>query len=317
MPGVRWGAIAGGWAILDRLTAPERGSPVVDRLLSPARRASPAELLTVWDTAMVQVVVDRPDGHDDRMALLNRLRGAWGRALMQGASDEAIAGKPCPWSPPCALDVFFREQLRDGRHAVPKPYVLSCDVLRRAVVFRLTVFGFACEWLAAAADRFVQAVRQVRWQDGSSGEARIRSAETGKLGGFPQAPVPDAVVLEFDTPFDGTGMSVLDQPSTLVARAARRVDGMARWMDCRVDADWETMAAAWSQLEFDASDLVADRARRGSARQRREMENPVFRGCVAIAGELAPVWPLLLLAQTTHIGRGAVSGYGRFQLTDI
>lgn len=317
MPGIRRRTATGGWTILDRLTAPERTSPVVGRLMSPVRSVSPIELVTLWETAMVQVVVDRPEGHDDRMVLLNRLRGAWGRALMQGASEDALAGRSCPWNPPCALDVFFREQLREGRHAVPKPYVLSCDVLRRAIVFRLTVFGFANEWLAAATDRFVQAVRMVRWKDGTRPEPAIRSVETANLGGFPEAPVPCAVSLEFDTPFDATGTSVLDQPSTLVARAARRVDGMARWMDCRLDVNWNEIAQAWAALDFDLSDLVADRATRGSARQQRVINNPVYHGRVGIAGDLEQVWHLLLLTQTTHIGRGAVSGFGRFELIDI
>ena len=64
----------------------------------------------------------------EKSLLMNRVRRAPGRMLMTGASAEAIAGKPCPWQPPCALDLLFREHARiGGRHGIPKAWVLAFD----------------------------------------------------------------------------------------------------------------------------------------------------------------------------------------------
>lgn len=40
----------------------------------------------------------------DDPAFAGRLRGAFERALMVGASDESLGGAPCRWDPPCAYE---------------------------------------------------------------------------------------------------------------------------------------------------------------------------------------------------------------------
>lgn len=58
-------------------------------------------------------------------------------------------------------------------------------------------------------------------------------------------------------------------------------------------------------------------ARRGSQRQDAWYENGIALGAFILEGDLAPVSPWLYLAQTTHTGRGATAGYGRYTLEEL
>lgn len=60
----------------------------------------------------------------------DRLRGGIGRALMATASPQALADppQPCPWMPPCALDVMWGPmgRVRPGVE-IPSPIVVRLD----------------------------------------------------------------------------------------------------------------------------------------------------------------------------------------------
>jgi hypothetical protein len=76
------------------------------RLLAPAARTPLDRLAEHWVAATVEATVPGHGALVGDLVLMNRVRRALGRMLMTGASAEAIAGKPCPWQPPCALDCF-------------------------------------------------------------------------------------------------------------------------------------------------------------------------------------------------------------------
>lgn len=305
----------------------------MERLATPARRCSLTDLPAIWfcQSILVQLKM-RPVSHElptsalsnsalsnsgPSSSLLHRLRGAFGEGLKRGASAEAIAGQPCPFDPPCALDVFFREQLRiDGRHGVPKPYVLAMGTWPGGLTFRLTVFGFACDWFAAVREVFIEAVQDRIWQP-SSPPRRIahvsyETVDADQLEAL--GPVPPCVELDFLSPFDVRGEDPLNDPASLIGRLARRIDGMVRWMDAELDVDWAALSNHWRGL--DAHFIEADpiTTRRFSRRQNREIVNETALGRLALSGDLRPIWPLLVLGQYTHVGRGAVSGYGLYRL---
>lgn len=294
----------------------DEDSPLVARLRAPALALSLEGLAARWFRQEIVVTIDRPERHDAPLPLLNRIRGAFGEGLKHSASAEAIAGLPCAFDPPCALDVLFREQLRLGGHGLPKPYVLALDLRRRRIDVTLTLFGFACDWAMTARDSLVQALAQrVIWVEGEKpARAVVRSADIVTHESVFLPPPPAAATLDFLTPFDATGTDFLDHPPTLVARLARRIDGLARWMDARLDLRWEDYAAAWNGLRFSIDDFEPLEAERGSRRQRKVFRNPVIGSRMTIDGDLGPVWPFLALGETCHVGRGAVAGYGRYRL---
>lgn len=290
------------------------------RLLTPAARVPLDQFATHWVTAMVKATVPGHGAVSGDVKLLNRIRGAFGRRLMAGASVEAIAGQPCPWQPPCALDVLFREQARlEGRHGIPKPWVLALDRHGLDLIVRLTLFGFSIDWAGVAGHALAEALRDhVDFKEGAP-SLFLPKPEVGHLAITEiSAPTPrpqPAVVLDFLTPLDAAGDDPLDRPASIIGRLARRLDLMARWMDVEIDADWRGLAELWNSLDYDVASLARASldSRSGRDRQRR-FQRDLIVGALAVYGDLAPLWPILALGQLTHAGRGATAGLGRYVL---
>lgn len=299
---------------------PVEPGPLGERLLSPGTRSGLDELADHWFHQVIVLRLRRPPELDAPLEVLNRVRGALGKGLMRSASREAINGMPCPFDPPCAFDVLFREQIRlHGKFGLPKPWVLAIEVGRRSMEIRLTVFGMACQWIEAVRERLVESVQEaVRWSNDVRKRERsdVLSAEILTGGTMKIPPAPPAIVMNFLTPFDASGTDFRVTPSTVVARLARRVDALARWMDVEVETRWQEIADAWHGARFSVADLQGGVAVRGSRRQRKVYENDVVNGSILIEGDLAPFWPLLMLGQTCHVGRGATVGYGRYVLEE-
>lgn len=139
---------------------------IAARLLAPARKVVPETLAREWFHQIITARLEGLGALASHPRLLARVRGALGDRLEARASAETIAGAPCPWEPPCALDVFFREQIRAGRHGLPKPFVLSAEALGRNLLVHATIFGFACDWTMSVRDALAEALRDwLRWRD--------------------------------------------------------------------------------------------------------------------------------------------------------
>lgn len=291
------------------------GGQIARRLAAPADRPDLGALAARWFHQVIIVRTARPPDMPV-LTLLNRVRGAWGGRLMAGASASALAGRPCSFEPPCALDVFLREQLRldGGRHGLPKPYVIGADLHRRHLDLRLTLFGFSCDWLPAAREALVAALAHDVDLAGGRRGLTVEGVDLATVEGLALPPAPRFAALDFATPFDATGADVFEAPWTLVARLARRVDGLARWMDAEPDCDWPALAQAWRGIAYGGAHLAQTDARRASRRQDRRFANPVVEGVVTLEGDLAALWPLLVIGQTCHVGRGATAGQGRYRL---
>ena len=297
-------------------------SPIslAERIENPQRELDPVSLAEGWfqQTAVVRVAGAGPAaGRDD---LPGKLRGAIGKALMRGASDAAIAGQACSWRPACALDVLFREQARfEGRHGVPKPWVTAADRIGCDLDFKVTLFGFACDWMDSVRERLVEAARfGLPWrrllEQPAAAKPSVKASWIETFDGAAPERAPEAVVLQFLTGVDAAGCDPRDDPSTLIARLARRIDGLARWQDASVPAPvWEALAPVWKGLHYSVH-LREGAHWRHSRRQDRTIRNTDLLGFVEVAGDLEPVWPLLRLGEHVHIGRGATAGRGRFEL---
>lgn len=287
--------------------------------MEPADAVPLAALPGRWFRQRVELLVA---GHADAArdaALTGRLRGAWGRALMRGASAEALDGRPCPWDPPCALDPLFREQgAITARLVVPRPYVLAARAAGGDLLVQLTVFGFACDWIEAAAEALVAALRH--GEPPPLGRPAVPLGRRVVTEDGVAVPDPGAgpAVLTFHTPVAFRTGGDLSAPSarTLISGLGNRVSGLARWQDAAVSADWRALAEHAEGLRFDAAGLTLKQWSRRSARQEgRAIPLAGWTGRVLLAGDLEPVLPLLALGATCHAGSHATLGLGAYTLT--
>jgi|SRR5579862_111121 len=292
-------------------------SEIADRLVAPSRRLSLDELAREWFAARISVRIGGYGALARDLDLLRRVRGGVGRVLMRGASAEALAGRPCPWRPPCALDILFREQGRDGPHGIPKPYVLAAEPHGRDLILSLTLFGFAADWAAAAAHALAETVhRGIDWRGQRPGlflpRPTITALTVSGVEGIDVPPPRALADLVFVTPVNREGDDPLERPATLVARLARRVEGLARWHDATIAADWTMLARAWGAMAYDIGLLQRGAVRRRSGRAGRGFAAGVVVGTLRLDDIPGEVWPLLAIGATTHIGKGASEGFGRY-----
>lgn len=309
----------------DSVAAEDR---IAARLAAPMGVAGLAELPHRWFHAEIMVLCRPPRGWGvgdlvDDPAFPGRLRGAWGRQLLNTASSAARLGNPCPWSPPCAYDPLFREHPALKGMETPKPYVIAADPVPGEpdrMALRLTLFGFATDWLESAADAWVLALRGgVAMPNGLHAALEPLDRRIAVHEGLPPSAPPTAAILRFVTPLClRRGGATQGDVGALFSSLGNRLSGLARWQDTAVAADWRGLKAHAATLTIDASRLRPTAWQRHSARQGDapiRMEG--LRGAVTLTGDLAPLWPLLTLGALTHAGSHAAQGLGRYGLEPL
>lgn len=305
----------------------EPPSPLAHRLLTPVETVDPAALAARWFHQHIDVAIAGAASLAADLALPVRVRGAWGQELMRAASPEALADRPCPWDPPCALDALFREQGRlTPRLALPRPYVFSVctSESKTELNIRLSLFGFATDWTDAAAEALTAALRggdplRIGRTSSNPGDVRLppihRSIRTVE-----SCPIPadsGLVVLNFRTPLALRSGGDTYRPTArpLVTSLGNRLSGLARWLDCRLETDWPALAAHAETLVCNAEAMTEAVWQRRSGRQDGRLI-PVHGWCgrLILQGDLAPVLPLLVLGATCHAGSHAAHGLGAYEL---
>ena len=132
---------------------------------------------------------------------------------------------------------------------------------------------------------------------------------------------PDGpVVIHFRTPvgFRSGVTARFPGPRTLISGLGNRISGLARWQDCRAEADWRAIADHVETLAADTADLREHRWARRSARQGGD-GIPVngWTGRLIVSGDLEAVLPLLALGTTCYAGSHATLGMGAYTLSWI
>lgn len=295
---------------------------VAERLQAPASVVDLDGLAAGWFQQTIALRVAGAGETIGHPQLLRKARGAFGRGLMRSASAEALAGAPCPWRPACALDVLFREQgqLQPGR-GLPKPFVIEADRSRDDLILRLTLIGFACDWMDGARERWIEAAREglpwavlARDLNAAPRSVDVVDCRVTTLEGVRTDATPDAVAIHFTTGVDATGEDMRDSPWTLPARIVNRLAALARWQDMALDPDaMPALADLWRRLDYQPY-LRLEEHFGLSHRTGHAMRNAGFRGSVDISGVLAPLWPALRLGELAHVGRGATAGRGRYRI---
>lgn len=305
------------------ITEAEHGA-IACRLAHPQRRLPLDELANQWfySVAVVRCGGGRSLVNDPRG--IGKLRGAWGEQLKAAASQAAIAGKPCSWTPPCAFDVFFRAQGRvTAGLEMPKPYVLALIPDGADLLVRLTVFGFATDWMEAAVEALVCACKNVlvRGKPLAVTDRIFWSEESLAV------PVgSEALVLAFETPLEIRNRkdgetdirgSVWESGFSFpkfVATLGNRVSGLARWQDTEVENEFRALLALGAASRVQLQQHLPERWRRFSQRQGRWIPMGGQRLVVLIEGRLGPLAALLTIGETCHAGSHVNLGLGRYSL---
>lgn len=252
-----------------------------------------------------------------RHDLGGHLRRSFLGALGRGASLAAQNNLPCPWDPPCALDVFLREQARGPRgDGLPKPYVIFTDTEGPDLFVSLRVFGMANDWFMVAAEAFLLGMREILPCQRLFGcnLPAVSGREISQVSGLEFARDATTAILEFTGPVDAAGKGGPAEPS-LLSRLLRRVDGLARWQGLALSPNHgRALAALIADLDFSQSHLRAGQYLSPSKKSRMR-RHPTLTGTLVVKGPLAPLLPVMAIGARCHMGRAAVEGLGRYRMS--
>lgn len=303
------------------------GPSVLDEALTtPQRTVESDDLLSLWRCAELRFLCQRPSWLDHAWRLPNRLRGAIGQQLHASASPTARRGEPCSWAPPCAWDVFFRDRRLPGmRQPLAKPWVISADEgdAPGKVAIRITLFGWATEWIGEVAEAATQALAGNA--PGGEPHRPLRLPVLDRSMAEPEAPPdPDAwpdgapALLVFETPVLFRQRDrAHDTLETLPLRLAERLESLAPWFGARLRVDAAALIALGGTLPRDESGLRPWTGDRSSVRQPGRIPVQGRFGPLVIGPPPAILRPLLLLGQETHVGSNAALGQGRYSLRPL
>lgn len=257
--------------------------------------------------------------------LCGRIRGAFGNRLMAGASQAALAGEPCPWSPSCAFEALWRKQgrLRPGLdHA--SPWVIATDPRNGHLDVSLSLFGFAVDWMPAAIEAMTAALQQdVDWRGRTSLfipriEILSRHVRASEEPTLPEAPVCGAQ-LTLLSPLALSGVDPRERPGALLMGLLARVEALARWHDATLaeTVDQKALGTLSRALTYDWREVVPVRWARGSKRQDRELTMRGLVGELEISAQEpfgSDVLSLLAIGERCRFGADVAFGCGRYAL---
>lgn len=252
----------------------------------------------------------------DVLSLGGHLRRSFLGALGRGASTEALNNLPCSWDPPCALDIYMREQFRGAKgDGLPKPYVLFCDADGADLIVSLRVFGYANDWFYVAAEALVTGMREILpWRRLFGSEVPIiceRRIE--QMNGVELPRNQERMALNFLTPVDASGKSDAIERS-LLSRLLRRVDGLARWQGYALDPDYaRSLTQILSELDYSRSTLSPG-VYKSPNRKAENRHHKTMLGELIAIGDVSAISAFVALGERCHVGRAAVEGLGRFNL---
>ena len=290
------------------------------------RQIPPEELLRLWSMTEVRVLIR---GHADlaqtSVPVLHKLRGAMGRYMAIGASDQAVAGAPCPFQPPCGYALLHNDlpgPFRDGR--LPKPFVPMLDTVGEDLMVTFRLFGNAGHWAQEFRAAMVAACRM--GLDRARMEPLTLPVDGTDIRDHPLPPLPDrwkSVSLATLTP-------LVQRSDAPVARGKApdlrpvltglrfRAEGLALWHGLRPGINLPALQAEAARLAAGAAFRTGHRyvpVRRGAEEPERNRQGWVGSVTLPAPAQGSALRALLWLAMVTHIGADTTIGAGRISLT--
>jgi hypothetical protein len=293
-----------------------------DRLLQPRSRGNIGDLHAAWFETVIRCRI--PDYgklvHD--LGLVGRIRGAFGEVLKQSASPESVAGEPCPWTPPCAFEALFRKQGRmEPGLDFPSPWVIALDCVGSDLLVSLSLFGFSCDWAAAAADALVQALTKgVNWvpkRDFFVPAVRVTERQIETVSPPSLTDTVGQVEVCFITPVVLSSSSVFEKPNSLITTLSAKLAGLGRWHDLEIVNNREALRMAATALVYSWTEVESLSWTRGSKRQDRAVPMKGLRGKLCMEADqnaLSIVLPILNLGTRCFAGADVAFGCGRFEI---
>jgi CRISPR-associated endoribonuclease Cas6 len=294
------------------------------RLENPTGAITLPELSRQWSSCDITIRVAGASKLTGDPAFPGRVRGAFGAQLMDGASREAIAGEPCPWNPPCAFEILFRKQGRMGAgFDYPAPWVILVDATASDLLVTLRLFGFATEFVPAAAEALTAAASKRLDLAGDTGffipKPVIVSRRIHPFNGLQLPRGESRIEMEFLTPVAMSSNSPIERPQSLFSALAQRTAGLARWHDARLELDRDEMRHALAALDFDWVEARPVAWLRGSNKQGKAIPMHGYLGTLVISGanaDMDALAPLVALGEAALIGADVAFGCGRFRICE-
>ena len=285
-------------------------------LMQPDPLADAAGLVGLWQEWQVQIVL-AGIGARVRPDFGAHLRRSFLAALEPGASEAARARLPCPWDPPCALDVFLRAQCETGSgQSLTKPYAFVFRPRGADLVVSLRVFGVACDWAVAAAEALMAGLRRhLPWdrelhEGAGMPQVLARRMEPVRLvPAFPEGRLRLHFLTPAEVPEDWSLAPDRLGPQ-LCRLAITRARALARWhaLDLAPEA-LARLGAAADAVRADVSGLK--RVRHTSPNRHHEARTEgALSGWIELQGDLEALGPVFQVVERANLGRKANEGLG-------
>lgn len=294
--------------------------PVQEFPDEPRLIRDPAELAGLWRDRTATYLLRGAAGLE-KAGLGGHLRRSFLGALARGASPQAREGRPCPWDPPCAFDLFCREQMRTPQgEGLPKPYLIFMEAAGKDLRVSVRVFGRAAMWFPAAAEAFCAGMQEILpWRRlGLRAMPDIAGRVLSHSAGLnvPAAGGAGEWIMEFLSPVDISGVRG-PAGRSLLSRALRRVNGLARWHGAMLSP--ETTRALTNGIDALSLDERGLRPGRylSPNRHGQKRAHQTRAGYLRIGGNPGPLLAVLAAAERCHVGRATVEGLGRFRLRPL
>jgi hypothetical protein len=284
-------------------------------------------LRAIWTQTTARFLC-QANRREDLSRLPRRLRGALGNALAQAASPQALDGQPCPWHPPCAYDLLFRERkIPGGRTPMAKPYVLSVERAQENPAIldvRVTLFGLAGDWMGAVAEAMATVLSGKAPRQGGTG---IRLHVLDRVIGIetpPDRPLRRTwptgahAAVHFETPVQfRSGSSTKVGLEALPLRIADRLRDLAPWFGVRYAPDWSAINAVAYRTQDEAAIMTTEDLRTSFGQGGRVIPVTGYLGPVFLERPAPLALDLLDLGRLCHVGSHTALGQGRFSVHPI
>lgn len=293
---------------------------IKDILLAPYQQVDLEELSRFWQRRRLRIECQCPDIFEDGPWFGGAIRGLLGHHLQKMSEQTKREDMLFPGRLP-AFDALFKPQGSYLRgQEIPKPYIIQWQRIENRLFIWIDLFGLAQCYLQEVEAAFIKGLsHKISLRPGSRirHPLKIISIQRGDLETI-RGDIPDAheAELRFLTPFVFKhGRTVKGKVDNVFFRLLDRIEGLALWNDFALKTPIPEFKEKSASIEINTETLTPCNWKRYST---KTTGHPIpmtgFSGSIFLRGNLKPLWRLLQLGETTHLGMAATFGLGRYEL---